>query len=92
MRNPLFRRNLILLLCVVVVLAYIFLPHFHECLQTDCVLCLISKQVRDILVLPAVYAGVASLMAFSMAVHYGSNCIFTTRADTPVGLKVKLSN
>ena len=90
--NHLFQKKGIILLCVVLVLAYIFLPHFHECLQTDCVICLMTQQLRDILVIVAVYAGMASLTACSIPTQYGNNHIFTMRDCTPVGLRVKLSN
>jgi len=90
--NHLFQKKVIILLCVVLVLAYIFLPHFHRCAQTDCVLCMVTEQLRDILVFLAVYAGASSLTVFSAAVHYGDRHIFTARDSTPVGLRVKLSN
>lgn len=92
LHNRLFQKKVIILLCVVLVLAYIFLPHFHECLQTDCVICLMTEQLRDILVIVAVYAGMASLTAYSIPAQYGNNHIFTMRDCTPVGLRVKLSN
>ena len=92
MQNHLFHRKGIILLCIVLILAYIFLPHFHECIQTDCVLCLMTEQLRDILVILVVYAGMAFLMDFSIPMQYGNHHIFTMRDRTPVGLKVKLSN
>ena len=90
--NNLLKKKVIILLCVVLVLAYIFLPHFHECVQPDCVLCLMTEQLRDILVAVAVYASMASLTACSIPTQYGNNYIFTIRDWTPVGLRVKLSN
>ena len=92
MQNHLFHRKGIILLCIVLILAYIFLPHFHERIQTDCVLCLMTEQLRDILVAVAVYASMASLTACSIPTQYGNNHIFTIRDWTPVGLRVKLSN
>ena len=90
--NNLLKKKVIILLCVVLVLAYIFLPHFHECVQPDCVLCLMTEQLRDIFALVAVYASMASLTACSIPTQYVSNHIFTMRECTPVGLRVKLSN
>ena len=92
MQNHLFQRKGIILLCIVLILAYIFLPHFHERIQTDCVLCLMTEQLRDILVIGAVYAGMALLTVCSIPTQYGNNHIFTMRDRTPVGLRVKLSN
>ena len=91
-KNHLFQRRGIILLCVVLVLAYIFLPHFHACVQTDCILCLMTEQLRDMLVIVVIYAGTASLTACSIPMQYGNNRIFTMRDRTPVGLRVKLSN
>ena len=90
--NNLLKKKMIILLCVVLILAYIFLPHFHECVQPDCVLCLMTEQLRDILVAVAVYASMASLTACSIPMQYGNNHIYTIRDWTPVGLRVKLSN
>ena len=90
--NNLLKKKVIILLCVVLVLAYIFLPHFHECVQPDCVLCLMTEQLRDILVAVAVYASMASLTACYIPTQYGNNHIYTIRDWTPVGLRVKLSN
>ncbi len=92
MQNHLFHRKGIILLCIVLILAYIFLPHFHECIQTDCVLCLMTEQLRDILVIVAVCAIIASFMDVSIPMQYGNQHIFTMRDRTPVGLRVKLSN
>ena len=90
--NRLFQRKLVILLCVALVLAYIFLPHFHRCPQTDCVLCLMTEQLRDILVIFIVYAGMVSLTACVILMQYENHHIFTMRDCTPVGLRVKLSN
>ena len=90
--NHLFQRKAIILLCIALVLAYIFLPHFHECVQTDCVLCLMTVQLRDILAVLVVYASMASLTVCPIPMQYGNHHIFTMRDRTPVGLRVKLSN
>lgn len=90
--NRLFQRKVIILLCIALVLAYIFLPHFHECVQTDCVLCLITEQLRDILMILVVYASMASFTVCSIPMQYGNYHVFTMRDRTPVELRVKLSN
>ena len=92
LHNRLFQKKVIILLCAVLVLAYIFFPHFHRCTQTDCVLCMVTEQLRDILVIVAAYAGMALLTVCSIPTQYGNNHIFTMRDCTPVGLRVKLSN
>ena len=82
-------------MCVVLVLAYafiVFLPHTHECMETDCAVCAMIEESCNLLVAIVLSATVFQMAKYGVFVHYIHTHILSIRDGTPVGLKVKLSD
>ena len=86
--------KLLALLCILLILAYAaitFVPHAHECRNTDCALCEMIDLSDEILIGLSLAALFSQLLAFWRVL-----CAYTYlpsgREATPVGRKVKLSN
>ena len=88
------RNSVVAVLCIVIIIAYasiIFIPHEHECLDADCSVCALIETSRNTMI----------GLALAATVHQLANIIFTISNtyksiplgnDTPVALKVKLSD
>ena len=81
-------------LCIVIIIAYasvIFIPYAHDCVGADCSVCALIETSRNTMI----------GLALAATVHQLANIIFTISNtyksiplgnDTPVALKVKLSD
>lgn len=82
-------------LCIVIFIAYasvIFIPHTHECVGTDCSVCALTETSRNTLIgiaLTGETRQLANTAFVSPNAHYFPFC---GNNETPVALKVKLSN
>ena len=86
--------SFVAVLCVVVIIAYasvIFIPYAHDCVGADCSVCTLIETSRNTMI----------GLALAVTVHQLANIIFTISNtyksiplgnDTPVALKVKLSD
>ena len=86
--------SFVAVLCVVVIIAYasvIFIPYAHDCIGADCSVCALIETSRNTMI----------GLALAVTVHQLANIIFTISNiyrsiplgnDTPVALKVKLSD
>ena len=80
---------------IVVLLAYAFIaymPHGHECVDADCVICNMVDARNDFLMGAALLsmAQLLPLLIFLLSFSHGR--IVSLHESTPVGLKVKLSD
>ena len=87
-------KNIVVILCVIIIIAYtsiVFLPHAHDCVGADCSVCALIETSRNTMI----------GLALAATVHQLANIIFTISNtyksiplgnDTPVALKVKLSD
>ena len=79
----------------VLLVAYAFaayLPHGHECIETDCAICNLIDTYRDILSCTTLWFSVLLLSTFIFVFFATHLPIMSFSEGTPVGLKVKLSN
>ena len=94
MREKSILLKLLALLCILLILSYAaiaFVPHAHECRNTDCALCEMIDLSDEILISLSLAALFSQLAAFSR-LFCAHTYIPSPREVTPVGLKVKLSN
>ena len=87
-------KSIVAFLCILLVIVYtsiIFLPHAHDCVGSDCTVCALIEITRNTMI----------GLALAATVHQLANIIFiisnTYKSiplgnDTPVALKVKLSD
>ena len=94
MREKSILPKLLALLCIFLILSFAaiaFVPHAHECRNTDCALCEMIDLSDEILISLLLAALLSRLTAFWRVL-----CAYTylpsDREVTPVGRKVKLSN
>ncbi len=88
-------KKLLAILCLVLIFSYtstVFLPHSHECIDTDCAICALLDTSRCVLIgiTLCVVAGTLPALGFSIRNSYAY--ILEERDATPVGLKVKISD
>ena len=88
------RNSFVAVLCIVIIIAYasvIFIPYAHDCVGADCSVCALIETSRNTMI----------GLALAATVHQLANIIFTISNtyksiplsnDTPVALKVKLSD
>ena len=88
------RNSFVVVLCIVIIIAYasvIFIPYAHDCVGADCSVCALIETSRNTII----------GLALAATVHQLANIIFTISNtyksislsnDTPVALKVKLSD
>ena len=79
---------LLILACVFLV----FLPHDHECVETDCSICSMRETLRNMLSWIELTTVVGSILQLSVILFCASACVLSVRDGTPVGRKVKLSD
>ena len=85
---------LIAFVIILFVLSGIFInlvPHFHECINTDCAVCAFIVSSRDT-TFAAILSISFSLSGLSFAFFYVYSRVFPLSKTTPVRLKVKLSD
>ena len=87
-------KSIVAFLCILLVIVYtsiVFLPHTHDCVGADCSVCALIETSRNTMI----------GLALAATVHQLANIIFTISNtyksiplsnDTPVALKVKLSD
>ena len=87
-------KNIVVILCIIIIIAYtsiVFLPHVHDCVGADCSVCALIETSRNTMI----------GLALAATLHQLANIIFTISNtyksiplsnDTPVALKVKLSD
>ena len=80
---------------IVVLVAYAFiayLPHGHECIDADCVICNMVDSRNDILINSALLSMAQLLPLLIFLLSCSHERIVSLYESTPVGLKVKLSD
>ena len=85
----------LLLIVIVVFLAYAFIaymPHGHECFDSDCLICNMVDCENDLLLNASMLSFIQSLPLFLFILHLVHERIVSSDENTPVALKVKLSN
>ena len=87
-------KSIVAFFCILLVIVYtsiVFLPHAHDCVGADCSVCALIETSRNTMI----------GLALAATVHQLANIIFTISNtyksiplgnDTPVALKVKLSD
>lgn len=80
--------TLLILACVFLV----FLPHSHECVETDCSICSMREILRNMLSWIELTSVVGFISKISVVLLCISACVLSVRDGTPVGRKVKLSD
>ena len=88
-------KRIIAVFCVIFILAcasIVFLPHQHECLDTECVVCTMLETSRDMLTGLAPFVAVYPTTIITFVISGALLRILSVRDGTPVGLKVKLSD
>ena len=88
-------KNIVVILCIIIIIAYtsiVFLPHIHDCVDSDCTVCALIETSRNTMI----------GLALAATVHQSANILFTISCSyksipsgnngTPVALKVKLSD
>lgn len=89
------RKRLIAIVCTALILMYagvLLLPHLHACMDEHCDVCALIKGLRRLLLGLALAAVVCHLVGIVCARCSELGRLTLGRDDTPVGLKVKLSN
>ena len=88
-------KTLLTAIFIILLLAYVFVSfcaHGHECVGTDCAICEVIEAYRNILARIALSTAIYQLAKMCFVIL--STCIRTIpiRYESPVGLKVKLSD
>ena len=87
-------KKLLAVLCLVLVFSYtsaVFLPHSHECIDTDCAICALLDTSRFVLIGIVLCTAAGALPALGLGMRNPYTYISQERDATPVGLKVKIS-
>ena len=82
-------------LIIVVLVAYAFIaymPHGHECADADCIICNLADSRNDFLLNAALLSMVQLLPLLVFLLPCSHERIVSLCENTPVGLKVKLSD
>ena len=80
---------------VLMILTYAFfscLPHSHECMGADCATCLMAEHSRDLLAGTSLTVASCLLLPIVYTVLCKHDGVLSVPQETPVVLKVKLSN
>lgn len=88
-------QKLLAILCLILVFSYtsaVFLPHSHECIDTDCAICTLLDTSRYVLIGITLCAVAGTLPALGFGIRNPYAYISEGRDTTPVGLKVKISD
>ena len=83
------------ILMIIVLVAYAFIaymPHGHECVDADCVICNMADSRGDILMGAALLSRPEPLPILVLLLIFSCERIASLYENTPVGLKVKLSD
>ena len=84
--------SIILIALLVTYALIVYLPHGHDCLETDCAVCNIINSSKDILFCASLLATLQLLPRIISILPALHERIILFREETPVGLKVKLSD
>ena len=88
-------KRICFLLCIVLIFACtssVLLPHTHDCVETDCVVCAIIKKASELLLGIMLIIGAYRLVKCILCILNTQIYIPLLNGITPVGLKVKLSD
>ena len=83
------------IIIIVVLVAYTFtsyMPHIHECVDSDCAICNMVDSRNDILMSAALLSMAQLLPLLTVILSLSHERILSLYESTPVGLKVKLSD
>ena len=88
-------KSLPLILLILLLLAYIsvaFLPHAHNAYQTNCAQCIAIQATRTLLCVLCLCGFLSRIGNSGSYAHGVCYHLLAVRDNTPVGLKVKLSD
>ena len=88
-------KNIVALLCILIIVFYtsiVFLPHVHDCVDPDCTVCALIETSRNTLIGFALIAVVYQFANIVFIISSSYKSILSGDNDTPVALKVKLSD
>ena len=86
-------KSIVAFLCILLVIVYtsiVFLPHAHDCVGSDCTVCALIENSRNIIIGFVIIATVRQLANSVFTIS--SSYISLGNVGTPVALKVKLSD
>ena len=88
-------KSAVAILCIVIIIAYasiIFLPHAHDCIGSDCTVCVLIETTRNTIIGLVLAATVHQLANITFLILSTYKSIPLGDIGTPVALKVKLSD
>ena len=88
-------KSLVAFLCILLIIAYtsiIFLPHAHDCVGSECTVCALIEISRNTIIGLGLAATVHQLANIIFTISSTYKSIPSGNDDTPVALKVKLSD
>ncbi|MBQ3011907.1 MAG: hypothetical protein IJD74_00025 [Clostridia bacterium] len=88
-------KSIVAFLCILLIIAYtsiIFLPYAHDCVGSDCTVCVLIETSRNTIVGLVLAATVHQLANIVFAILNSYKSIPSGNNGTPVALKVKLSD
>ena len=87
-------KNIVVILCIIII-AYtsiVFLPHIHDCVGPDCIVCTLIETSRNSLIGLALITVVYQFANIVFTISSSYKSILSGNKGTPVALKVKLSD
>ena len=88
-------KKILALVCVMLLLSFVcvaFLPHSHQCIDSDCTVCAFIETSCNLLIGVLLLGVVYQLACLEFVISNTKVYVISTREGTPVGLKVKLSD
>ena len=88
-------KSIVALLCIFIIIAYtsiVFLPYAHDCVGADCSVCALIETSRNSLIGISLIGAAWQLPNITFVILNAHYFIFFGNSETPVALKVKLSD
>lgn len=93
MKKDLLYKNFVIFISILVLLMFaflVFLPHTHNCFDSDCDYCAIVDSIEDFFIAVLICAIVYKVNKFALTFLFFNSAYLFCRDVTLVGLKVKL--
>ena len=88
-------KSIVAFLCIIIIITYtsiVFLPHANNCADSDCTVCALIETSRKNFISLVLIATVYQLANIILTVSSSYKYLPLGNGDTPVKLKVKLSD